>query len=68
MRKAGASSFIASDVTDIVVGAKVEHERFGTGEILAVEGTGADMKATVDFDLAGQKTLLLKFAKLMVVK
>ncbi|MDR1226080.1 MAG: UvrD-helicase domain-containing protein [Prevotellaceae bacterium] len=68
MRKAGAGSFVASDAANIVVGAKVEHERFGAGQVLAVEGQNADMKATVAFAHAGQKTLLLKFAKLMVVK
>jgi DNA helicase-2/ATP-dependent DNA helicase PcrA len=68
LRKASSSAFVASDVSKIVVGATVEHERFGVGEVVNVEGVGADTKATVNFSLAGQKTLLLKFAKLMVVK
>lgn len=68
LRKTSSSTFVASNVDEIVVGATVEHERFGAGEVVNVEGTGGDTKATVNFSLAGQKTLLLKFAKLMVVK
>lgn len=42
----------------------VEHDRFGLGTVIAVEGTGNSAKAVVDFDGVGQKTLLLSFAKL----
>jgi DNA helicase-2/ATP-dependent DNA helicase PcrA len=45
----------------------VEHDRFGYGEILSLEGDGPDKKAVVRFDNGGQKTLLLKFAKLRIV-
>jgi DNA helicase-2/ATP-dependent DNA helicase PcrA len=45
----------------------VRHERFGEGEILQIEGTDANQKATVLFDNFGQKQLLLKFAKLTLV-
>jgi DNA helicase-2/ATP-dependent DNA helicase PcrA len=43
---------------------RVVHERFGTGTVTAVEGQGADTKAVILFDHAGEKKLLLKFAKL----
>ena len=49
------------------VGSKVRHERFGEGEVLAIEGTGGDTKAKVDFPNFGQKQLLLKFAKLTIL-
>lgn len=42
----------------------VEHDRFGLGTVIAVEGEGNSAKAVVDFDGVGQKTLLLSFAKL----
>ena len=42
----------------------VEHDRFGLGTVIAVEGTGNSAKAVVDFEGVGQKTLLLSFAKL----
>jgi DNA helicase-2/ATP-dependent DNA helicase PcrA len=45
----------------------VEHDRFGYGKILSIEGDGPNRKAVVAFDTAGQKTLLLKFAKLRIV-
>ncbi|MDR3250292.1 MAG: exodeoxyribonuclease V subunit gamma [Tannerella sp.] len=48
-------------------GDKVEHYIFGRGEILELEGTGDNAKATVLFDNSGQKNLLLKFAKLKVI-
>ena len=47
-------------------GAIVLHERFGRGVVQAIEGTGIDAKATVAFDNAGTKVLMLRFAKLTV--
>lgn len=48
-------------------GCLVEHSRFGRGEVLSVEGTGLDAKATVKFDNVGTKQLLLRFAKITVI-
>ncbi len=48
-------------------GSVVEHQRFGRGVVVKVEGTGENAKATVDFDATGRKQLLLKFARLRVV-
>ncbi|NTW24806.1 MAG: UvrD-helicase domain-containing protein [Lentimicrobium sp.] len=48
-------------------GVEVEHERFGKGKVLSVEGIGSNIKATVFFTAIGQKQLLLKFAKLRIV-
>ncbi len=58
--------FTPSDPSLIQVGTKVEHPRFGIGEVHQLEGTGSNIKATVQFPI-GTKQLLLKFAKLRVV-
>ena len=50
----------------IRVGCSVVHERFGRGVVQALEGTGLDAKATVQFENAGIKVLMLRFAKLTV--
>ena len=50
------------------VGTCIEHPRFGIGTIMALEGTGLDTKATVDFENAGRKQLLLRFAKFTIKK
>jgi len=54
--------------SDIVVGTIVEHDRFGTGEVLSLEGKGSNKKAEIKFDRVGKKKLLLQFAKLKVVR
>lgn len=55
-----------SSIGGLTVGTRVSHERFGEGEIIALEGEGGNAKATVQFDHSGVKQLLLKFAKLTV--
>lgn len=52
----GATSFLSA-------GDQIEHDRFGRGTIVKIEGTGENTKAHVEFVNAGQKQLLLKFAK-----
>jgi DNA helicase-2/ATP-dependent DNA helicase PcrA len=49
------------------VGMNVEHERFGTGKVINIEGKATDKKAMVFFEGFGQKQLLLKFAKLRII-
>lgn len=51
----------------ISAGQTIEHERFGIGEVIKVEGTGDNCKATVQFKHVGIKQLLLKFAKFKVI-
>ncbi len=58
----------ASGNHKLQAGMIVEHERFGRGEIIDVEGLEPNTKATVSFTTYGRKQLLLKFAKLTVVK
>lgn len=55
------------DPRDIQAGMTVEHQRFGQGKVLQIEGSFPNLKATVFFRNAGQKQLLLKFAKLRIV-
>jgi DNA helicase-2/ATP-dependent DNA helicase PcrA len=62
-----ASPFGPSPPDDIKAGAQVEHQRFGKGKVLNVEGNGPSRKATVFFAAVGQKQLILKFARLKVV-
>ena len=50
------------------VGNVIEHERFGLGTVLSVEGTGGDTKAVIKFLNMGEKTLLLKFARYKILK
>ena len=52
---------------NIVVGNIVEHNRFGTGEVLSLEGNGPNKKAEIKFGTVGKKKLLLQFAKLKVI-
>ena len=63
-----SSSAPASDLSGLRVGAKVRHDRFGEGEVIAIEGDGGNAKATVAFTHFGQKQLLLKFARLTIIE
>jgi DNA helicase-2/ATP-dependent DNA helicase PcrA len=54
-------------VSRIIVGTEVIHDKFGKGEVVAMEGEAPNIKATVTFQGAGNKQLLLKFAKLRIV-
>eukprot|EP01029_Cantina_marsupialis_P007239 TRINITY_DN179_c0_g1_i5.p1 TRINITY_DN179_c0_g1~~TRINITY_DN179_c0_g1_i5.p1 ORF type:complete len:770 (+),score=82.59 TRINITY_DN179_c0_g1_i5:132-2441(+) len=60
--------FTPSDPALIQAGMVVEHQRFGKGKVLQTEGDKPNIKATVFFQTVGQKQLLLKFAKLKIVK
>ena len=52
---------------DLHEGVKIEHQRFGIGTVIKIEGTGENTKATVQFQHAGTKQLLLKFAKFKIL-
>ncbi|MFC5282900.1 ATP-dependent helicase [Pedobacter alpinus] len=62
-----SEGFAPSDTSKLQVGHEVEHERFGYGKVLTLEGNKPDIKATIFFKEIGQKQLLLKFAKLRIV-
>ncbi len=55
-------------LTEVEIGQRVKHQRFGFGEIREVEGTGPNKKAVINFENMGDKKLLLKFAKLEKVE
>lgn len=61
-------SFESDDPSMVVVGCEVEHQRFGRGKVIALEGEESNLKATVLFQNSVQKQLLLKFARLKVIK
>lgn len=61
-------NFQADPVSRLKKGQRVEHDRFGYGCILNIEGDPLNLKAIVEFDEGGKKVLLLKFAKLRVVE
>ncbi|MBL4677101.1 MAG: UvrD-helicase domain-containing protein [Mucilaginibacter sp.] len=62
-----SAGFKPSDTANLQVGMQVEHERFGFGKVISLEGNKPDIKATIFFKEIGQKQLLLKFAKLSIV-
>lgn len=70
---AGSSSHSTGSSTSsagsgrLVEGAKIEHQRFGVGTVLKLEGSGENAKATVQFVNSGTKQLLLKFAKFTII-
>jgi DNA helicase-2/ATP-dependent DNA helicase PcrA len=64
----GTSDFDTESLRELAVGMMVEHERFGSGKVIAMDGVFPNNKATVQFDGIGQKQLLIKFAKLRIVQ
>ena len=64
---AAAASSAGSSSCGLQEGMKIEHQRFGRGTVLKIEGTGENTKATVEFLHSGTKQLLLKYAKFTVV-
>lgn len=65
IRKAQSKSSNAAQkaaINALSVGSNIEHERFGKGRIVSIEGSGENAKAEVDFQAVGRKKLLLKFA------
>lgn len=65
---AGSSASKASSAAgSLSEGCRIEHQRFGIGTVLKIEGTGENTKATVEFLNAGTKQLLLKFAKFTIL-
>ena len=56
-----------ADTHGVEVGRLIEHERFGRGEVVRLEGSGDNCKATVRFENAGDKQLLLKFARFKII-
>ena len=64
---ASSPSTSGSQATGLQVGNVIEHERFGVGKVVKIEGVGDNCKATVEFQHAGVKQLLLRFARFKVI-
>ncbi len=61
------SDFTTDISADLRAGMKIEHERFGFGRIVSLDGIGSSSKAVVEFEDGSRKTLMLKYAKIRVV-
>lgn len=60
--------FVPSDTSILVVGMRVEHPKFGFGKVIQLDTNGTDRKAVIKFEVVGDKTLLLSFAKLRIIE
>jgi len=63
-----AADFAASDTSNLQAGQKVEHQKFGFGEVMKMEGSTHNPIATVKFELNGEKKIMLNYAKLRIVE
>lgn len=62
-----SANTLSSEARALEEGDMIEHERFGRGEVISIENSGNDRRAFVEFETAGRKQLLLKFAKFTIV-
>jgi DNA helicase II / ATP-dependent DNA helicase PcrA len=60
-------NFVPSDVSKLEEGQKVEHQKFGFGEVIKMEGSAHNPVATIKFEHNGEKKIMLNYAKLMIV-
>ncbi|MEO5591473.1 MAG: UvrD-helicase domain-containing protein [Chitinophagaceae bacterium] len=63
-----SADFAASDTAALKEGQKVEHQKFGFGEVTKMEGSAHNPIATVKFDLNGEKKIMLNYAKLRIIE
>jgi DNA helicase-2/ATP-dependent DNA helicase PcrA len=59
--------FTPSDTSNLAAGDKVEHQKFGFGEVVRMEGSAHNPVATVNFDIGGEKKIMLNYAKLRII-
>ena len=62
------SDFVPSDTSSLQTGQKVEHQKFGFGNVTAVEGSTHNPVATIQFELNGEKKIMLNYAKLRILE
>ena len=62
-----SEDFVASDTSDLQAGQKIEHQKFGFGEVMKVEGAAHNPIATVKFEHNGEKKIMLNYAKLRII-
>ena len=60
--------FTPSDTSNLQAGQKVEHQKFGFGEVVKMEGSAHNPIATVKFDMNGEKKIMLNYAKLRIIE
>lgn len=60
--------FVPSDTSNLQVGQRVEHQKFGFGEVTKMEGSAHNPVATVKFELNGEKKIMLNYAKLRIIE
>lgn len=60
--------FTPSDTSNLTAGDKVEHQKFGFGDVVRMEGSAHNPIATVNFKLGGEKKIMLNYAKLRIIK
>ena len=60
--------FVPSDTSQLKAGQKVEHQKFGFGEVIKMEGSAHNPIATVKFDLNGEKKIMLNYARLRIIE
>lgn len=63
-----SAGFAPSDTSDLKIGQKVEHQKFGFGEVIKMEGAAHNPIATVNFEHNGEKKIMLNYAKLRIVE
>ncbi|MBU6159297.1 MAG: UvrD-helicase domain-containing protein [Bacteroidetes bacterium] len=63
-----SANFTASDTSDLAAGQKVEHQKFGFGEVVKMEGAAHNPIATIRFEKNGEKKIMLNYAKLRIVE
>jgi DNA helicase-2/ATP-dependent DNA helicase PcrA len=62
-----SKDFVPSDLSGLAPGQRVEHQKFGFGEVMKMEGSGHNPIATIKFDLNGEKKIMLNYAKLRIL-
>jgi DNA helicase-2/ATP-dependent DNA helicase PcrA len=67
LQQSYSSASLSKEAVELQEGDTIEHERFGRGVVTAIEMGGSDRRAFVDFESAGKKQLLLKFARFSIV-
>ncbi len=63
-----SENFVASDISNLQAGQKVEHQKFGFGEVTKMEGAAHNPIATIQFEMNGEKKIMLNYAKLRILE
>jgi DNA helicase-2/ATP-dependent DNA helicase PcrA len=63
-----SANFTPSDTSDLAAGQKVEHQKFGFGEVIKMEGAAHNPIATIHFEKNGEKKIMLNYAKLRIIE